>query len=259
MTTLAKINWIAFKTIINKEVTRFMRIWIQTLVPPIITTALYFVIFGQLIGSRIGEMHGFPYMQYITPGLIMMSVITNAYANVVGSFYGMRFNKSVEELLVSPVLNSVILLGFVAGGVLRGLLTGLIVTGVALFFTKINVEHWLIMLVIAILSATLFALAGFLNAVYARNFDDITIIPTFVLTPLTYLGGIFYSIDMLPQLWQNVSLANPILYMINAFRFGVLGVSDVPLSAAFGIILVFIVLLFAVNLRLLRKGTGIKP
>lgn len=250
--------WVAFSTILVKEILRFSRIWVQTILPSAITTALYFVIFGRLIGERIGPMDGFDYLDFIVPGLVLMAVITNAYANVVSSFYSSKFSRYVEEFLVAPVPNWVILAGFVAGGVARGLAVGVVVTLVALFFTDIEIHSYAVTLLVFMLTAVLFALGGFINAVYANSFDDISIIPTFVLTPLTYLGGVFYSIDMLPTLWQGLSLANPVLYMINAFRYGLLGVSDIPLVVAFAIILGFIVLLTSYSLRLLHRGVGIK-
>lgn len=253
-----QIYWVAFQTILRKETTRFLRIWIQTLLPPAITMTLYFLIFGNLLGSQIGRMDGFSYMQYIAPGLIMMTVITNAYTNVVSSFYGMRFQKSVEELLIAPLPNYLFLLGYVAGGVLRGLLIGLIVTIIALFFTHLTVHNVFTILVVVFLAATLFALAGFTNALFAKKFDDITIIPTFVLTPLTYLGGVFYSIQMLPDFWRHLSFLNPILYMVNVFRYGILGVSDVSVSGALSMLGFCCVVLFCVNLRLLNKGVGIR-
>lgn len=251
-------NWVGFMTLVRKEVTRILRIWIQTIVPPAITMTLYFIIFGNLIGRRIGEMGGFDYMQYIAPGLIMMSVITNSYANVVSSFFGAKFGKHIEELLVSPLPNSLILLGHVTGGVARGLLVGVVVTMVALFFTDLSVAHPLITASIVLLTAIVFSLAGFINAVFARKFDDISIIPTFVLTPLTYLGGIFYSITLLPEFWQQVSRVNPILYMVNAFRYGVLGVSDIGIGTAYIIIIAFMVALYTLSLNLLKRGVGIK-
>ncbi|MBD3619882.1 MAG: ABC transporter permease [Chromatiales bacterium] len=248
----------AFKTIVIKEVLRFSRIWVQTILPPVITTALYFVIFGNLIGSQIGDMDGYSYMDYIVPGLIMMAIITNSYANVVSSFYGHKFQHNIEELLVSPIPNYLILLGFITGGVARGLIVGAMVTIVALFFSDISVHNIGITLSIVVLTAVLFALAGFINGVYAKSFDDISIIPTFVLTPLTYLGGIFYSIKMLPEFWQAASLANPILYMINAFRYGILGTSDIPVMVSYGIVLAFIAALFWFSLHLLNRGYGIR-
>ena len=211
---------IALKTIITKEILRFSRIWIQTVLPPVITTALYFIIFGNLIGPRIGEMDGFGYMEFIIPGLIMMAVITNSYANVVSSFYGSKFQRHIEEMLISPVPNYIILIGYMAGGVVRGLTVGVAVTIVSLVFHPLNIHSLWVMFSMIILTAILFSLAGLINGVYAKSFDDISIIPTFVLTPLTYLGGIFYSIKMLPEFWQQLSLANPILYMVNAFRYG---------------------------------------
>jgi len=252
------LNLVAVKTIIRKEMVRVLRIWVQTIVPPAITMTLYFIIFGNLIGRRIGTMDGFDYMQYIAPGLIMMSVITNSYGNVVSSFFGAKFGRHLEEMLVSPMSNSAIIIGHVAGGVLRGLLVGILVTVIALFFTRLRVQHPFMTVSIVLLSSTVFALAGFINAIFAKKFDDISIIPTFVLTPLTYLGGVFYSIHMLPEFWQNVSLANPVLYMINAFRYGILGVSDINLGLAFGIIIAFIVALSMVSLFLLDRGVGIK-
>ena len=247
-----------FKTIVVKEILRFLRIWVQTILPSAITMSLYFVIFGNLIGSRIGPMDGFSYMEYIAPGLIMMAVITNAYSNVVSSFFGSKFQRHIEELIVSPMPNSLILLGFVCGGMARGLLVGALVTIVALFFTQLDVHHPLIMIVVIVLTAALFSLAGFVNGIFAKTFDDVSIVPTFVLTPLTYLGGVFYSISLLPELWQNVSLLNPILYMVNAFRYGVLGVSDISLWVAFTMTVGFTMLLFSVALMLLNRGVGIR-
>jgi ABC-2 type transport system permease protein len=254
----ARVNLIAFQTILTKEILRFMRIWVQTVLPPTITMSLYFVIFGNLIGPRIGDMEGFSYMQYIAPGLIMMSVITNSYSNVVSSFYSAKFQRHVEELLVSPVPHTVIILGFVAGGVARGLIVGLSVTIVSLFFTELHVTNMFVMVTVVTLTAVLFSLAGFVNAVFANSFDDISIIPTFVLTPLTYLGGVFYSINMLSDFWQGVSKLNPILYMVNTFRYGILGVSDINLGVAFTIIFLFIGGLFGFSLWLLDRGVGIR-
>lgn len=252
------LNLVAVKTIIRKEMLRVLRIWIQTIVPPAITMTLYFIIFGNLIGRRIGTMDGFDYMQYIAPGLIMMSVITNSYGNVVSSFFGAKFGRHVEEMLVSPMSNASIIIGHVAGGVLRGLLVGALVTIVALFFTKLDVAHPFIMITIVLMSSMVFSLAGFINAVFARKFDDISIVPTFILTPLTYLGGVFYSISMLPEFWQNVSKANPILYMVNAFRYGILGTSDIDIAYAYAILVVFVVALFSACMVLMHKGVGIR-
>lgn len=248
----------AFWTIVVKEVRRFTRIWPQTLLPPAITMTLYFIIFGNLIGSRIGEMGGFAYMEYIVPGLIMMSVITNSYGNVVSSFFGTKFQHNIEELLVAPVPNWVILAGYVIGGVARGLAVGLIVTLLSLFFTDLQIHHLLVTVSIVLLTAVVFALGGFINAVFASTFDDISIIPTFVLTPLTYLGGVFYSIEMLPSFWQGVSQLNPILYMVNTFRYGILGVSDINVGFAFAMIIVCIVILAIFSLYLLNIGKGIR-
>ncbi len=251
-------KWIAFSTILVKEIRRFMRIWLQTLVPPVITVGLYFVIFGNLIGSRIGEMDGFSYMEFVVPGLIMMAVITNSYSNVVSSFYSAKFQHSVEELLVSPVPNYIVLSGFVLGGVARGLAVGAIVTVLSLLFTDLRINHVALTIAIVFLTSVLFALAGFINAVFANSFDDISIIPTFVLTPLIYLGGVFYSINMLPDVWVAISKANPILYMVNAFRYGVLGVSDISVGFAFLMISLFIVAAFTFSLHLLNSGKRIR-
>ena len=251
-------NLVALRTIVYREIRRFTRIWPQTLLPPAITMVLYFVIFGNLIGRQVGDMGGFTYMQYIVPGLIMMSVITNAYGNVVSSFFGSKFQRSVEELMVAPVSPHTILLGYVTGGVLRGLAVGLIVTLLSLFFTHLQVHHLGITVLVVLLTATIFSLAGFLNAVYARNFDDISIIPTFVLTPLTYLGGVFYSISLLPPFWQTVSLVNPVLHMVNAFRYGILGVSDIRIGVAIGLMLVATALLYVTCIRLLISGRGMR-
>lgn len=252
------LNLVAAKTIIRKEMVRVLRIWVQTIVPPAITMTLYFIIFGNLIGRRIGTMDGFDYMQYIAPGLIMMSVITNSYGNVVSSFFGAKFGKHVEEMLVAPMSYATIIIGHVAGGVLRGLLVGSLVTIIALFFTKLDVAHPFIMISVVLLSSIVFSLAGFINAVFAKKFDDISIVPTFVLTPLTYLGGVFYSISLLPEFWQNVSKLNPILYMVNAFRYGILGVSDIGIGQAYAILLVFVVVLFSGCMYLMRRGVGIR-
>ena len=252
------LNLVAAKTIIRKEMVRVLRIWVQTIVPPAITMTLYFIIFGNLIGRRIGTMDGFDYMQYIAPGLIMMSVITNSYGNVVSSFFGAKFGKHLEEMLVAPMSYATIIIGHVAGGVLRGLLVGLLVTIIALFFTDLDVAHPLIMISVVLLSSIVFSLAGFINAVFAKKFDDISIVPTFVLTPLTYLGGVFYSISLLPEFWQNVSKLNPILYMVNAFRYGILGTSDIGIGQAYAILLVFVVLLFSGSMYLMRRGIGIR-
>jgi ABC-2 type transport system permease protein len=250
--------WTAFLTLFTKELLRFTRIWLQTILPPAITTTLYYIIFGNLIGSRIGEMDGFSYIDFIVPGLILMAVITNSYSNVVSSFFSSKYQHHVEELIISPVPNWIILAGYVAGGVSRGVLVGVTVTVVSLFFTDIQVQSYGWTLMVFVLTAILFSLAGFINAVYANSFDDITIVPTFILTPLTYLGGVFYSINMLPEFWQQVSLANPILYMVNAFRYGLLGVSDISMVAALGIVVLFIIALTTFSLMLLNRGVGIK-
>lgn len=251
-------NLVALQTIVHREVRRYTRIWPQTLLPPAITMVLYFVIFGSLIGERIGEMGGFSYMDYIVPGLIMMSVITNSYSNVVSSFFSSKFQRSIEELLVSPVSPHVILIGYALGGITRGLAVAFIVTLLSMFFTELRVHHLGITLLVIALTSTIFALCGFVNAVFARNFDDISIIPTFVLTPLTYLGGVFYSINLLSPFWQTLSLANPILHMVNAFRYGILGVSDIRIGIAISFMAIAAALLYFWCIRLLKSGRGMR-
>ncbi|MCL6416886.1 ABC transporter permease [Aestuariirhabdus sp. Z084] len=251
--------WIAFLTIAHKEVRRFLRIWPQTLLPPAITMVLYFVIFGSVIGSRIGEMGGFSYMEYVVPGLIMMSVITNSYGNVASSFYSNKFQRSVEEILVSPVPDYLMLAGFVCGGVIRGLLVGFIVTCLSLIFTSLPMHNLGITMLAVLMTAVLFSLGGFINALYANSFDDVSIIPTFVLTPLTYLGGVFYSVNVLPEFWAGLSELNPILYMVNTFRYGILGYSDgIPVVQALLMIAFLTVVVFCFTLFLLRRGTGLR-
>lgn len=249
---------IALKTLFVKEILRFARIWIQTIVPPVITVALYFVIFGNLIGSQLDDVKGYRYIDFIVPGMIMMSVITNAYANVVSSFYSSKFQKHIEEMLVSPMPNYIIIWGFVSGGIARGVIVGIAVTLVATFFTDIQFHNLPLLIVVTLLTCILFALAGFINAIYANSFDDISLIPTFVLTPLTYLGGIFYSIDMLPEFWRNLSFANPILYMVDTFRTSMLGIKDINTSISLAIVIAFVVILYAAAIYLLRKGIGIR-
>lgn len=249
---------VAFQTLIYKEVIRFIRIWSQTLLPPAITMALYFIIFGKFIGSQIKPIHGYSYIEYIVPGLIMMSIMTNAFTNTASSFFLAKFNKSIEEMLVSPMPNVIILLGFVLGGALRGLLVGMIVLIISLLFTHVPVHHPLIVIFIASISALLFSLGGFINAIYAKRFDDIAFIPTFILTPLTYLGGVFYSINQLPPLWRSLSIFNPILDIIDSFRYGLLGIADLNIYFGISLIFVFFIFLFILALWLLQKGVGIK-
>jgi ABC-2 type transport system permease protein len=249
-------RWIGFKTIVIREYGRIIRIWAQTIVPSVVTAVLYFTIFGSLIGRRVGAMGGFDYKSYIAPGLIMMSVITNSYGNVVASFFGAKFGKHIEELLVSPLPNWVIVAGYAAGGVLRGVLVGLAVTIVSLLFTHLHVHHLGVILAALLLTSLTFGLGGFLNALFAKNFDQVNWIPAFVLTPLTYFGGVFYSISMLPDWARAISLANPILYMVNAFRYGFLGVSDVDIGAAFALMSIAAVLLFGIAVWLMDRGTG---
>jgi ABC-2 type transport system permease protein len=256
--SLGTIRWVGFKTIVIREFSRILRIWGQTVVPSVVTAILYFVIFGSLIGRRVGQMGGFDYMQYIAPGLIMMSVITNSYANVVSSFFGAKFGKHVEEMLVAPLPDWVIVLGYVGGGVVRGLLVGAAVTVVSLFFTKLHIQHFGIIIAAVLLTALVFSLGGFINAVFAKNFDQVNWIPTFILTPLTYFGGVFYSVSLLPEWAQRLSHANPILHMVNAFRYGFLGVSDVSVGAAFALMIVVAAVLFAVAVMLMTRGKGMR-
>jgi len=251
-------QYIAFMTLVRKEIRRYTRIWTQTLLPSAITMSLYYLIFGTLIGSRIGEMGGRSYMEFVVPGLIMMAIVTNSYSNVVSSFFGAKFNNSVEELLVSPVPNYIILWGYVMGGVSRGLLVAIIVTTVSLFFTSLSIYNVGIVVAVVTMTSILFALCGFINAVYANSFDDISIVPTFVLTPLTYLGGVFYSLDLLPEFWANVSRINPLVYVVNAFRYGVLGVSDVNLAFSFGMIGLFVLVAYGYSMHLLRTGKRLR-
>lgn len=258
MQSVAKVNAVAFKTLVTKEIRRFMRIWVQTIVPPAVSAILYMMIFGTLIGSRVGEMDGHRYIDFIVPGLIMMSVITNSYSNTVSSFFSSKFQHHLEELLIAPVYNWVILAGYVVGGMCRGLAVGALVAAVSLFFTRLSVENPLITIVVVVLTSTLFSIAGVINSIFAKSFDDISVIPNFVLTPLTYLGGIFYSIQLLPDFWQGLSFINPVLYMINGFRYGILGTSDISIGWSFTVIMVFIVSLGAVALYLLNRGVGIK-
>ncbi len=254
----ARTDWIGFQTIVIREFGRIVRIWGQTILPPAVTATLYFIIFGSLIGRRVGQIGGYDYMQFIAPGLIMMNVITNSYANVVSSFFGAKFGKHIEELLVSPLPNWLIVSGYVVGGILRGVLVGAVVTVVALFFTRLALAHVLATLAAVLLTSIVFSLGGFLNAMFAKNFDQISWFPTFILAPLTYLGGVFYSIKMLPGWAQVVSHLNPILYMVNAFRYGFLDDSDVDLRLSFGIMTSAAVLMFALAVLLMNKGTGIR-
>lgn len=253
-----KLYFTALKSLASKETNRYMRIWIQTLVPPVITTSLYFIIFGKMIGGRIGDMDGFSYMEFIVPGLIMMSAITSSYANVSSSFFSQKFQKNIEEILVAPVPTHVIIWGFILGGMGRGILVGSLVTLVSLFFVPLQVHSWVMVIVTILMTTILFSLAGLLNGVFAKSYDDVSIVPTFVLQPLTYLGGVFYSISMLPPVWQAISKVNPIVYMISGFRYGFLGVLDVPLVMSMSILVGFIIVLYAVVYHLIDKGVGLR-
>ncbi|MEK9498775.1 ABC transporter permease [Photorhabdus sp. P32] len=255
---MIQLYWVALKTIWIKEITRFGRIWVQTLLPPVITMSLYFIIFGSLIGSRIGEMGGVDYMQFIVPGLIMMAVITNSYANVSSSFFGAKFQRSIEELLVAPVPTHIVIVGFVGGGVARGVCVGILVTLVSLFFVPLHIHAWWMIVVTLLMTSILFSLGGLLNSIFAKTFDDISIIPTFVLTPLTYLGGVFYSLTLLPPFWQAVSKLNPIVYMISGFRYGFLGITDVSLIITLSVLTAFIVVFYLVAWYLIETGRGLR-
>jgi len=255
---MMKRNWISLTSIARKEMIRIFRIWVQTLVPPVITITLYFIIFGGFIGSQLGKIGGFDYMAFIAPGLIMMSIITNSYSNTVSSFFSTKFQRNIEELLVSPTPNWVLILGYVSGGMTRGLCVGMLVSVVSLIFVRLPLFNVLFIVLFALLTSFVFSLAGMINGILAKKFDDISIIPTFVITPLTYLGGVFYSISLLPEFWQNISMANPVVYMIGGFRYGFLGVADSNIWVGLGMLVLFSVLLFSTTLYLLRKGVGVR-
>jgi len=255
---ISNLSMVALRTMWRKECLRFLRIWIQTLLPPAITMSLYFVIFGNLIGSRIGNMGGFSYMEFIVPGLIMMAVITNAYANVSASFYSAKYQRNIEELLVAPVSNWIIIAGYVGGGVARGMLVGIIVTFVSLFFVDLHIHNVLIIFITLLLTTVLFSTAGLINGIFANSFDDVSIVPTFILTPLTYLGGVFYSLSLLPEFWQWVSKINPIVYMVSGFRYGFLGVSDISFNVSLGILVGFNIVLLGWAYSLINRGVGIR-
>ncbi len=251
-------TFISLGTITRKEVTRFLRIWSQTLLPSVVTMALYFIIFGHFIGSRIQGINGFSYINFIVPGIIMMAVITNSYANVVSSFFSAKFQRSIEEVLVSPTPAWAIIVGYCLGGIARGLAVGILVSIVALFFTKLVVHSYLIVIIFFLLTTIVFSLMGLLNGIFAKKFDDVSIVPTFILTPLTYLGGVFYSVSLLPPFWQKLSLLNPILYMVNGFRYGFLGYSDIPVYIGLLILVILMIVLFWINLVLIKKGVGLR-
>lgn len=249
---------ISFGAIARKEIIRIFRIWIQTLLPPVITISLYFIIFGSFIGSQLREIEGYSYMAFIAPGLIMMSIISNSYMNTVSSFFSAKFQRNIEELLVSPTPNWIIILGYVSGGMVRGITVGLLVTLVSLFFIRLPIHSIFHTVLFGLLTSFVFSLAGMINGVFAKKFDDVSIIPTFVITPLTYLGGVFYSLTLLPDFWQTASKANPIVYMINGFRYGFLGITDISTATGLTMLILFSVVLFTVNLYLLKKGVGIR-
>lgn len=255
---MTRSNWISFTSIARKEMIRIFRIWVQTLVPPVITITLYFIIFGSFIGSQLGDIDGYDYMAFIAPGLIMMSIITNSYANTVSSFFSTKFQRNIEELLVSPTPNWVMVLGYISGGMTRGLCVGMLVLLVSLLFIRLPLFNVTFTILFALLTSFVFSLAGLINGIFAKKFDDISIIPTFVITPLTYLGGVFYSISLLPDFWRTLSKANPVVYMIGGFRYGFLGIADINVWVGLGILLLFSVVLFMITLYLLKKGTGVR-
>lgn len=250
--------YIGYRTIVDREVARFLRFWMESLLPSVLTTTLYLLIFGRLIGGRIGDMAGVSYIEYITPGLIMMSVINNSYAGVSFSFFAAKFFKHIENLLIAPLPNWLILLGYISGGMIRGVMNAILVTLTALFFTRLNIHHFYLMALSIVLTSVLFSLAGFINAILAKDFDDVGFVPTFILTPLTFLGGVFFSVQLFTGFWHTLSLFNPILYFINLFRYGMLGISDVNVGLAFSVLIVLTVALFATALIMLRRGVGIK-
>lgn len=258
MKSTSKTTWVAFQTLVNKEVARFLRIWSQTLLPPAITTALYFIIFGKLIGSQIHDIHGYSYIQYLVPGLTMMAIMNNAYSNTSSSFFITKFNHSVEEMMVSSMPSYVILLGFMIGGALRGIIVGLIVILISLLFTSIPIQHPWIVSFMAILSALVFSLGGFLNALFAKKFDDVSFIPTFVLTPLTYLGGVFFSLNQLPPMFRTLSVMNPIFNIVDTFKYGMLGISDLNIYYGFSLVCGLFILMMISSLFLLQKGIGLR-
>jgi len=253
-----KEKYISFRAILDKEITRILRIWPQTLLPSAITMTLYFIVFGTFIGSQVRDIGGFSYMEFIVPGIVMMAIITNSFTNVVTSFFSTKFMRNVDEILISPTPNWVTLSGYCAGGIFRGLLVGIIVLIISLFFTSLKIHSILIVIIFTLLTTIVFSLGGFLNAIFAKKFDQVQIFPTFVLTPLTYLGGVFYSINVLPELFRNVSLLNPILYMVNGFRYGFLGISDINIWIGFWMLMLLTIILIFVNLYLMNKGIGLK-
>ncbi len=255
---MMRLQMVGLYTLVRKEWVRIFRIWPQTLLPSVVTTTLYFLIFGQFIGSRIGLVHNVSYIEFILPGLAMMSVVTNSYTNVVFSVFSSKFQRHIEELLVSPMHELTILTGYILGGVMRGMIVGGLVIGVGAYFTPLHVRSWPLIGVTMLGTSILFSLLGFVNAVYARKFDDVNIVPTFVLTPLTYLGGVFYSVTHLPPMWQKVSLLNPVFYLVNVFRYGFIGISDVPIHYAIGILAVLIIVVWMICYRLLINGIGVR-
>lgn len=252
-------KWTSFYTMLRKDVVRMMRIWTQTFLPSVITSVLYFLIFGSVLGDRIGGFGDHSYVQFVIPGLVMLAVVTNAFSNVAFTFFTSKFfSRNIDEILVSPTPPWVFIAGFISGGVVRGVIIGFLVLIVSLIFATPALAHPLVVLAFLFLSSILFALGGLVNGIYAKNFDGIQIVPTFVLTPLVYLGGVFYSVHMLPAWWQTLTFLNPIFYLINGFRYGFLGIADVSLWISFAVLFTMISILVALNWYLIRKGLGLK-
>jgi ABC-2 type transport system permease protein len=253
--------WTSFYTMLRKDIVRIFRIWPQILLPSVVTSSLYFAIFGTILGNRIGTMQGVSYISFVVPGLVMLAIVTSAYANSSFTFFQMKFfSRSIDEILVSPMPPWLMVGGFIMGGVVRAIAVGTLVLLVSIFFTHLHlaIENLFIIFFFAILTALVFSLAGLVNGVYAKSIDGINIVPTFVLTPLVYLGGVFYSVHSLPAAAQYVTMVNPIFYLINGFRYGFLGVSDIPLSVATGVLSLLILVLIGINWYLIRTGLGLK-
>ncbi|MBU6490779.1 ABC transporter permease [Patescibacteria group bacterium] len=252
-------KWISFYTMLRKDVVRMTRIWPQTFLPSVVTSALYFLIFGAFLGSKIGEVHGVPYVMFVVPGLVMLAVVTNAYMNTSFTMFMSKFfARNIDEILVSPTPAWVIVAGYVAGGLVRGIAIGSLVLVVSLFFTNLIVSHALVIVLFLVLTSLVFSLAGFVNGVYAKSIDGINIVPTFVLTPLVYLGGVFYSAQSLPGLWGSLTRFDPVFYIINGFRYGFLGVSDVPIMVSVGVLVALAVLFTAISIYLIKVGLGLR-
>jgi ABC-2 type transport system permease protein len=252
-------QWISFYTIVRKDAARMFRIWPQTFLPSIITSVLYFLIFGSFLGSSIGEVQGVPYILFVVPGLVMLAVVTQSYANTSFVMFTSKFfGRNIDEILVSPTPPWILVAGYIAGGVVRGVVVGVLVLLVSLFFTHLVVYSYLTILLFLVLTSLVFSLAGLVNGVYAKSMDGISIVPTFVLTPLVYLGGVFYSVESLAPFWRAVTQVDPIFYIINGFRYGFLGASDVPILYSTGLLLLFTAVFTGIAIYLIRNGLGLK-